>query len=209
MAAWFTRAVETPPAGAPRPWIPASARFLRYVLAALLAACAALTVAWLPELRTEVLAGRWPRGVLAIPPGLLALFICGYAVYRLALVRAGRYPAGKALAQLGLMLLALGVVTGLALDPRSPPVRGNPLARALHSGDPDVRAMAAELARHRPAQVARPLLPRLAELLGDADPLVRLEAHESLVAIVGEDLGDGPEAAARWRARVESLGEAR
>ena len=192
------------PNGASRPWIPASARVLRWALAVLLAICAALTVAWLPELRSEVLAGRWPRGVLAVPPALLALFICGYAAYRLMLVRAGRYPAGKALAQLGLMLLALGVVTGVALDVRAPPVRGNPLLRALRSGDAEVRAMAAELARHRPPEVARTLAPRLAELLGDPDPQVRREAHLSLVALAGEDLGDGPEAAARWRAWVDA-----
>ncbi len=190
--------------GAPRPWIPTSARVLRWALAALLAVCAALTVAWLPELRAAVLAGRWPPGVLAVPPALLALFICGYAAYRLMLVRAGRYPAGKALAQLGLMLLALGVVSGVALDLRAPPVRGDPLLRALRAGDAEVRAMAAELARHRPPEVSRPLVPRLIELLGDADPAVRREAHRSLVAISGADLGEGQGAEARWRAWVEA-----
>jgi hypothetical protein len=200
-------AVASPDASPPpRPFLPASARFLRYALVVLLAGCAALTVAWLPELRGEVLAGAWPRGVLAIPPGLLALFICGYAVYRLALARAGRYPAGKALAQLGLMLLALGVVTGVALDLRPAKVRENPLAHALRSTDPDTRAMAAELVRHRPAEVALPLLPRLIDLQDDAEPLVRHQAYLSLVAVLGEDLGEGPESAARWRARAEAMG---
>jgi hypothetical protein len=196
--------VPSAPNGAPRPWIPTSARVLRWALAALLAVCAALTVAWLPELRAAVLAGRWPRGVLAVPPALLALFICGYAAYRLMLVRAGRYPAGKALAQLGLMLLALGVVSGVALDLRAPPVRGEPLRRALRSGDAEVRAMAAELARHRPPELSRALAPRLVELLADPDPSVRREAHRSLAAIAGEDLGEGPGAEARWRAWVDA-----
>jgi len=165
----------------------------------LLALSAALTIAWLPWLRVEVASGRWPRALLAVPPGLLGAFICGYAVYRLVLVRAGRYPAGKALAQLGLMLLALGVVTGVSVDP-GPAVRvPGRLARALASANPEVRAMAAELVRHRPPEVARPLLPRLVELLGDRDGEVRREAHQSLVEVAGRDLGEGEGAAARWR----------
>jgi hypothetical protein len=168
---------------------------------ALLAVSTVLTLAWLPSLRAGVASGRWPRVVLAVPPTLLGTFICGYAVYRFALVRAGRYRAGKALAQLGLMLLALGLVAGVALDPGpAVPQRGR-LERGLRSGSPDVRALAAELARYRAADRVRPLIPLLVELLDDADPEVRREAHTSLVAITGEDLGQGEGASARWRAR--------
>jgi hypothetical protein len=194
--------VPSPAADGSRSWIPPSARALRHVLVVLLGACAVLTVIWLPALRAGVASGRWPRAVLAIPPGLLALFIGGYATYRFTLVRAGRYPAGKALAQVGLMLLALGVVAGVARE--VPPAAEHPgrLARALRSGNPELRAMAAELARHRPPDVARPLVPRLIELLDDPDPSVRREAHESLVALSGgEDLGAGKESQAAWRAR--------
>lgn len=181
--------------------IPAAARALRHLVVALLVVSTALTLAWLPSLRAGVAAGRWPRGVLAIPPVLLGLFIGAYAVYRFALVRAGRYPAGKALAQLGLMLLALGIVAGVALDPVPAALRPGRLERGLRSGDPDVRALAAELARHRPAERARALVPLLVDLLDDGDPEVRREAHASLVAITGEDLGDGRDAGARWRTR--------
>lgn len=167
----------------------------------LLAVATVLTLAWLPSLRQGVAAGRWPRAALAIPPGLLAAFICAYAVYRLALVRAGRYPPGKALAQLGLMVLALLLVAGVAFDPAPlAPQRGR-LERGLRSGNADVRALAAELARYRAADRVRPLVPVLVELLDDRDPEVRREARASLVAITGEDLGEGEGASARWRAR--------
>lgn len=167
----------------------------------LLVLSTALTLAWLPSLRAAVADGRWPRGILAVPPGLLGLFIVGYTAYRFSLVRAGRYPAGKALAQVGLMLLALGIVTGVALDPVQPAQRPGRLERGLRSGSADVRALAAELARYRPAEESRPLVPLLIGLLEDRDPQVRREAHASLVAVTGEDLGQGQEAVARWRSR--------
>jgi hypothetical protein len=44
------------------------------------------------------------------------------------------------------------------------------------------------------------LVPQLIELLEDPSPAVRREAHASLVALAGLDLGaEGPEAAERWR----------
>jgi hypothetical protein len=45
------------------------------------------------------------------------------------------------------------------------------------------------------------LAPELIALLGDRSPEVRRVAHESLVALVGTDLGDGPESAPHWRER--------
>lgn len=193
-----------PDDGTRTPRIPAAARRLRGVVVMLLAVSAALTLAWVPWLRGPVAAGRWPRAVLAVPPILLGAFIAVYAVYRFTLVRAGRYPAGKALAQVGLMLLVLGVVAGVALDPGPLARRPGRLERALRSGDPDVRAIAAELVRFRPPSSARPLVPRLIELLDDPDPDVRREAHASLVAVTGEDLGEDEGAVARWRARWDA-----
>lgn len=175
----------------------------------LLVLSAVLTLAWLPSLRAGVSAGRWPRAVLAIPPLLLGAFICGYAVYRLTLVRAGRYPSGKALAQVGLMVLALVLVGGLALEPVPPAPQEGRLERGLRSGSADVRALAAELARYRAVDRVRPLVPLLLRLLDDPDPEVRREAHTTLVAITGEDLGDGEGASARWRARFGEASGAR
>ena len=64
-----------------------------------------------------------------------------------------------------------------------------------------VRALAAEVARHR-ADASR-YGAALVTALEDEDPDVRLEAHRSLVAIAGMDLGspEAPGALKRWRAR--------
>jgi hypothetical protein len=75
------------------------------------------------------------------------------------------------------------------------------LQRQLRSADPDARAMAAELVRHRAPDDARRYVPTLVALLGDRSAEVQRQARTSLVALAGEDAGgEGPEAAARWRA---------
>ncbi|MGC3998456.1 MAG: HEAT repeat domain-containing protein [Anaeromyxobacter sp.] len=180
--------------------IPTWIRALRWSLLGLLLVSAALTLAGLPELREAVAEGRWPHAALAVPPGLLVIFVFGYAVYRFALVRAGRYPAGKALVQVALMAVVVGVVAGLVLDRPTPRRPAPDLERALLSDDPQLRGLAAELVRHRPKVEGQRLAPRLVGMLGNPDPVVRSEAHASLVALTGRDLG-GPEAAARWRER--------
>ncbi len=179
---------------------PPIVRTLRWVLFAVLAGSAALTLVGLPELQRAVADGRWPRAALALPPAFLAVFIVGYAGYRFVLVRAGRYPAGKALVQLGLMLLVLGVVAGLALDrSRVPAAQPVDLGLALESPDATVRAMAAELLRYRPRPAALPHVEHLIDLLGDPAPEVRHQAHETLTALAGSDAGgEGPGAAERW-----------
>jgi hypothetical protein len=176
---------------------------MRWILFVLLLLAAALTFVGLPELQRAVASGRWPRAILLGPPAILSLFIVGYAGYRFVLVRAGRYSAGKALVQVGLMMLVLTVVVGLVWERgHAPPSdRIVDLARPLGSGDPDARAMAAELVRYRPPEVATRLVPRLIELLDDPSPEVRRQAHDSLVALAGADPGGvGSGAAARWRA---------
>jgi hypothetical protein len=184
---------------------PAAVRSLRWILIALLFASAALTLVGVPELARSVARGAWPRSALAIPPAILAVFIAGYAVYRFVLVQAGRYSAGKALVQVALMVLVLGVMTGVVVelaqayraDPQGTPVD---LAGPLRSPEPEVRAIAAELTRHRPRASAVRAVPRLIDLLEDPSPEVRREARASLVALAGRDVGgEGPDAAARWR----------
>lgn len=199
--------MSTPPReGGPR--VPPFVRSLRWILYGLLLACAALTLVGLPELQAAVAQGRWPRATLALPPTFLAVFIVGYGAYRFALVRAGRYPAGKALVQLGLMLLVLGVVASVALDRGRPPAASPvDLARALASGDADARAMAAELIRYRPREAALPRVPKLLDLLGDPSVEVRRQARATLVALAGTDAGgDGPDMGDRWRAFWRSRG---
>lgn len=179
-------------------------RALRWIVLALLLVSAALTLLALPELRDAVAAGRWPRAALALPVAIIGLFIVGYAVYRFALVRAGRYSAGKALVQLGLMLLVLGVIGGIALErgrEGDAGVEPVDLGAALHALDADMRAMAVELVRHRPREVAVRHVDRLIELLDDPAPEVRRQAHATLVALAGADVGgDDADAAERWRA---------
>ncbi len=185
---------------------PRAVRVARWVLFVLLLVSASLTLFGLPELRRAVDAGRWPPATLAVPPALLGVFIVGYAAYRLVLVRAGRYTAGKALVQVAVMLLVLGVVAGIALRPSDVGAPGQapvPLARPLASSDPDVRALAAEVARHRPREQALEVAPRLADLVDDPAPEVRRQAHAALVALAGADVGgEGRGAAARWRAWI-------
>jgi HEAT repeat protein len=103
------------------------------------------------------------------------------------------------------MVLVLGVIAGVVIE-LAPAYRveraGTPidLAAPLASPTPEVRAIAAELARHRPRESAVRLVPRLIDLLEDPSPAVRREAHASLVVLAGRDLGaEGPDAAERWR----------
>jgi hypothetical protein len=189
----------------PKPPLPPPLRLLRWVLVALLAVSAALTLFAVPQLRQEVAAGQWPRGALAAPPLVLALFVVGFAVYRVKLVRLGRYEPGKALLQIALMSLALAVIAGMVIFPEDEVGKGRPvdLALALRAQDATTKALAAELARHRPRAEGELLLPALVKLLDDPSPEVRRQAHASLVELAGADLGgEGPGASARWRERL-------
>lgn len=182
---------------------PPAVKAARWVLFALLLVSAGLALFGLPEMRRAVAQGRWPPVTLAVPAALLGLFAVGYAAYRLALVRAGRYPAGKALFRIALMAAVVGAAAGIVLVP---PEAGPPgeaavdLSRPLRSSDPEVRALAAELVRHRPRRQALAHAERLIELLDDGSPEVSRQARLSLVALAGRDAGGrGPDAAARWR----------
>jgi hypothetical protein len=196
---------------APRPpsAVPAYVRPARLLLFALLLAASAVTVFGLPALEQAVREGRRSPAVLVVAPALLAAFIVGYAAYRFALVRARRYSAGKAVVQVALMALALSLVLPGSLDRYRTAGTVNPvdLARALRAGDAEIRAIAAELVRHRPRGEALRHAPRLVELLGDGSSEVRRQARASLVALAGEDVGgDGADAQARWRAYWEGRG---
>jgi hypothetical protein len=176
---------------------------MRWVLWALLLASVVATLEGLPALREAARAGRLPSGLSLLPVVLVGLFIVGYAVYRFALVRAGRYPAGKAMMQLTLMSLFLALLVQWAGDPAARRAdRPVDLSRALASGERDVRALAAEVLRSRPRAEALPHAPRLVALLADPSPEVRRQAHATLVALAGRDLGEGPESAERWRAAL-------
>jgi hypothetical protein len=183
------------------PELSPSARTARMALYLLLlgAAAAALII---PQ-ETEFGAGPGRRPELLLAPLLLGAFAIGFTAYRYTLVRAGRYHAGKAFVQIGLLGLVLvlfipGSVERWQASGAIPPVD---LTRQLRSADPDARAMAAELVRHRAPGDARRYVPRLVVLLDDPSVEVRRQAGASLVALAGRDAaGPGPDAAQHWRA---------
>ncbi len=147
-------------------------RSLRWVLWGLLALSVLLTVLGPPTwLVRDVDTGRLSRLVLLGPTVLFSVFVVAFAVYRFALVRAGRYNAGKAFLQVGLSALVLLFMVpqglqryreagGEALTPVDlSPVLGSPdpLARvaaceaiAARRGDPDARALARQHADDDP-----------------------------------------------------------
>ncbi|HZZ83025.1 MAG TPA: HEAT repeat domain-containing protein [Anaeromyxobacteraceae bacterium] len=183
--------------------LPAFIRAARLPLYLLLLAAAAAALTGVPALERAVREGSAGSWTLVIAPALLATFIVAFSVYRFALVRAGRYHAGKAMVQVGLMVLVLSLVLPGSLERYRSAGTGHPveLSRYLGAQDPDARAMAAELVRHRERAEALPYIPRLVALLDDGSPEVRRQAHASLAALAGEDSGgEGPGASERWRA---------
>jgi hypothetical protein len=188
---------------APRGAVPGAVRALRWVLLLLLAAAAAASLLGLPR----VFQAGGSSALRLVPVGLLVLFVGGYAAYRYALVRAGRYSAGKALVRVGLMLLLVGVIASIALE--RPPTAAEgalDLAGPLSSADPALRALAAEAARGRSPESVRHHVARLAALSEDPVAEVRREARATLGALTGTDAGEGTGAAARWLAVCRSQG---
>jgi hypothetical protein len=177
-------------------------RVLRLVLYFLLLASAGVTLIGAPVIEQAVREGRAPRISLIAAPALLATFIALFAAYRYTLVRAGRALAGKAFVQVGVMVLVLTLVLPGSLERwrSAGAVRPVELSRHLRAPDPETRALAAELARHREPSDALTYVPRLIELLEDPSPEVRRQARGSLVALAGTDVGgEGEGAPERWR----------
>ena len=179
------------------------ARWVRIALYLLLLASAGVTLFGAPVIEQAVREGRAPRAALVVAPAILAIFIVLYAAYRFALVRAGKYLAGKAFVQVGVMVLVLMVALPGSLERwrTAGVVRPVGLMHYLRAPDAETRAVAAELARYRERPHALRYVPRLIELLDDGSAEVRRQAHASLVALAGGDVGGtGPGAAQRWAA---------
>ncbi|MEI7706051.1 MAG: HEAT repeat domain-containing protein [Deltaproteobacteria bacterium] len=186
-----------------------AARGARVALYLLLLAAAAAALLVPPGSDPGSAEGRRPE--LLIAPVLLGLFAIGFVTYRFTLVRAGRYHAGKAFIQVGLIVLVLLLLVPVSVErwKASGATPAVDLTRQLRSPDPEARAMAAELVRHRDGADARRYVPRLVILLDDPAAEVRRQSRVSLAALAREDAGgDGPEASDRWRAYWSARGVA-
>lgn len=143
--------------------------------------------------------GSIPHYLERAAPWVFMLFVAGFAAYRLALVRAGKYSAAKAFFQIGASALffALLLAGGASKDRAA----GDDVTKLLSDSRPSVRAMAAEVARFRPD--GKRYGPALTEALLDKDPRVAEQAHRSLVVLSGVDLGGpgDPKAVEAWQER--------
>ena len=141
-----------------------------------------------------------PGWLGASAPWVFLAFLVCFTIYRLVLVQAKKYRAGKAFFQVGSAVLFF-----MLLLPWARPNDEAPADRvlvALADPNPDVRALAAELAGTRTDGLK--YAPRLVDALADPDETVRREAHRSLVKLAGGvDLGgpDAPAAVKAWRER--------
>src|SRR5256885_12769147 len=133
-------------------------RILRPALYALLVASALLTF-WAGA---DIGGRELPPRAAAAAPVLFAVFLVVFAVYRLALVRAKKYPAATGLFQIGLgalvwVLLLPGSRERLAAPPEA---ARDDVVGFLSSPQAQLRHLAAEPAGYRndPARDARPLI---------------------------------------------------
>lgn len=189
-----------PPEARDKPRLPLGVRAGPALAGALYAA---LLVAALVSLAGERMA-LVPAGVRALAPAAFGVFVVLFAAYRLAVVRARKASAFRSFVQVA-VALAFFLMLLRATPQRDGGRPGDPLAGLFTHRDPAVRAVAAELARHRPD--AGPYLGPLVRALSDRDPAVQAAARASLVAIAGTDVGGESDAAReRWRAWVEGRG---
>ena len=176
-------------------------RTLRPALYALLVASALLTF-WA---KSGIGGRELPRWAASAAPVLFAVFLVVFAVYRLALVRAKKYPAAMGLFQIG-----LGALVWVLLLPgtrqRIGREEGDDVQVLMRSSDPRVRALATEVAGdRRTPRYAGDLLERL----DDGEPSVRRAAHAALVRLLGTDVSPGEEgfgAQQKWREALRARG---
>ncbi len=180
-----THPVEEPRLGSWR--IKRSLAYLMYAALALAAATALFGTA-----RADLV----PPALRAWAPLVFGLFLVLFAGYRFALVRAGRYPAGKAFYQVGAGVLFLTLLAPGAAREFGAQRRG--LESLMADGDAQVRALACEVARYRAD--GRRYASGLVERLDDPSPAVREQALASLKALAGpETPAEAEGAALRWK----------
>jgi hypothetical protein len=138
-------------------------------------------------LGTRRFPGLLPPALEVIVPGLFLLFLLCFALYRIVLVRAGKYPASKALFQIGAAVLFLTLLLPASKSRYDAPIEE--LEVLLTDDNPRVRAITAEVIGYRASGEKH--APLLVKALADPDPRVREQAHHSLVRLAGQDLGSG------------------
>jgi len=120
-----------------------------------------------------------PPAWRAVAPAAFGLFLVLFAVYRFVLIRAGRYPFGRAMYQVLMGVLFLVVL--LSRTPVTPAQTADDLGALLDNGNPLVRRLACEVARYRPEGAK--VLPQLrAHAADDVEP-VRNECAKSVQAL--------------------------
>jgi hypothetical protein len=147
---------------------------------------------------------EWTRGAA---PTVFAIFLIVFAIYRMALVQAKRYPAMTGLFQIGLGALIWVLLLPSTRQRMVSPPETDAVPGLLSSADPRVRALASEVAGYRPegTRYAAGLIDRL----DDADARVRERARESLQKLAGTEAAPGEEgkpAQEKWRALARQRG---
>jgi hypothetical protein len=187
---------------------PGAGRALRIVLYFALALSALVTMAGLPAIQQRVEAGQWHALWLIAPAVCFGLFLVIYIADRVWLLRHRNYPSGRALFQVVfgavflLLLLPSSIREYRTVLQRRPP-RQSLHALMLHT-DPRVRAVACELAAHRPE--AEAYLGALAQHLEDRVPAVREAAQGSLEHVTGQLFSTDADGVAAFARYLESRG---
>ena len=175
---------------------------MRLLLYALLVVTAALTFfAGDPAVSRNL-----PSWLASASPVFFGAFVIIFAVYRLKLMSARRYPALFGFFQIGLAAL-VWVLLLPGQRQKIDSVDRDDVQTLLASPDSRVRAVAAEAAGHRAGgqRYARALV----DLTDDNDPVVRTSARQALSLIAGTDVGAGASDAAAaklWKAEATRRG---
>lgn len=163
----------TPPSPAAKP--------IRVLLGVALVVSALVSLFGYEEIQVRVMARVLAPEWRLVPAAVFSVTLVIYAIDRILLVRAGRFPPGKAFFQvaLGLALLTFLLPGGLR-DYETGRIQASAqddVQALMHHSDARVRAVAAELAGRRESPAYQGELTRL---LQDSDEKVRAAARVAL-----------------------------
>jgi len=126
---------------------------LRWIAWLFLVACVGLTVLGLPSsIELRITSGELPEWLHQAPAAAFSCFVLAFAIYRVILIRRGRYLPGRAFLQIGLSVLVMTWLWLLGADPQGRDFRATELRSPLmelepflKSEDERVRALACEV----------------------------------------------------------------